>query len=149
MPNNQVDFYLITNQISDAKYKFASRLANKLQRLKQKTLLVATDLESLERLDQIMWSYSDISFVAHESISQASSHTIIQMALPTQIDDALLQNNYKVVINLTESVLESCADVDRIAEVVEHTETAKSSARQRFRAYRAQDFIINTHNIEL
>lgn len=149
MPNSQVDFYLIANQVSDAKYKFASRLANKLQRLKQKTLLVVADPQSFQTLDKIMWSYSDTSFVAHENASEASIDTIVHLAVPAQIDDKLLHNKYKVVINLTDSVLDRCTQVERIAEIVEHSETAKSSARERFRVYQAQDYAIKTHNIEL
>ena len=149
MSNNQVDFYLIANQISDAKYKFASRLANKLQRLKQRTLLVTADSHSNQHLDQIMWCYSDVSFVAHENATQTSANSIIHIAEMAQIDDALLQNNYKVVINLTDSALDYGTRVDRIAEVVEHSETAKSCARERFRAYQTQGLEIKTHNIEL
>ena len=32
----QVDFYLISNRVNQAKFKLASRLANKLQRLDQR-----------------------------------------------------------------------------------------------------------------
>lgn len=149
MPTNQVDFYLIANQVSDAKYKLASRLANKLLRLKQKTLLVVTDPQSFQTLDKILWSYNDTSFVAHENATEASINTIVHLAVPAQIDDKLLHNKYKVVINLTDRVLDGCTKVARIAEIVEHNETAKSSARERFRAYQAQDYAIKTHNIEL
>ena len=161
----QVDFYLLSNQVIDGKYKFASRLANKLQRLDQSTLIVTDDTASSELLDEVMWSFSDTSFVAHDRIGSnadgvrdGSSDSVtskqrpgnsIHIAELQQITDDIAQGNYDVLINLASEVPLFNHHFGRIAEIVEADDTAKAAARLRFKSYQDEGFALKTHPIEL
>ena len=146
----KVDFYLISNQVADAKYKLSSRLANKLQRLKQKTLIVTDDETASRKLDELMWSFSDTSFVAHENIKHNDLHlSNIHIGEFSQINSAHLDNNYDVLINLSTKVPEFTHHFSRIAEIVEQNDDSKTQARLRFRRYKEEGFELDTHQIEL
>ena len=77
----QVDFYLISNRVSNAKYKLASRLANKLQRMKQSSLVITDNAEATTELDKVMWSFSDASFLAHEPLTEAAPAALVNICL--------------------------------------------------------------------
>jgi len=153
--SKQVDFYLISNQVNDAKYKLASRLANKLQRLNQKTLIVTNDSDASDQLDQLMWSFSGTSFVAHERLQGKVSNEsdtekcAIHIAESKLVDNDVLDQQYSVMINLTEAVPLFNHHFSRIAEIVEQDDTAKQQGRQRFKDYKTEGFELKTHQIEL
>ena len=145
----KVDYYLISNQVTDAKYKLASRLSNKLLRLKQKTLVVTDDKEQCENLDRIMWSFNDTSFVAHDHLNQNSTPSKINISPIKEVTLEALSDDFNVLINLSNTVPDFSDQFTRIAEIVESDESAKALARQRFKLYKKQGFELNTHTIEL
>ena len=146
----QVDFYLISNQVADAKYKLASRLSNKLQRFDKKVLVVTDDQDSVEILDRIMWSFSDTSFLAHEQL-QADLNSIakIQITEVAAVTANHLQGGFEVLLNLSGKVPVFSHHFDRVAEIVEADELSKTAARIRFKDYQREGFELKTHNLEL
>lgn len=101
----QVDFYLISNQVSDAKLKLASRLTNKLQRLEQRTLIVTNDAPETNELDALMWSFSDTSFVTHETLrssneANSSGHCTAQIGDHSLVSTEVLEQDFDVLINV-------------------------------------------------
>ena len=145
----QVDFYLISNQVADAKFKLASRLANKLQRSDKKVLVITEDQPDLEQLDRSMWSFSDTSFLAHERLEDDDTESRIQIGPSSGIQANHLAANFEVLINLAQEVPMFCHHFDRIAEIVETDESSKATARVRFQNYRREGFELKTHSIEL
>ena len=144
----KVDFYLISNQVADARFKLASRLSNKLLRLEQKTLVVTEDQQQCENLSRIMWSFSDTSFVAHERLSQDSASCNINIS---SITDVKIESkaNFDVLINLSNIMPNFNQHFSRIAEIVEFDEPVKKLARQRYKIYQENGFELDTHTIEL
>ena len=148
----QVDFYLISNQISDAKFKLASRLCNKIQRMNKKTLVLTDCPADTDVLDKILWSFSDTSFVAHDDVGDAK-HCNLQIGDAALLESATEISDYDVLINLAKEIPDQTksylGSVDRIAEIVEQGETAKAAARVRFSAYKKLGYELKTHPIEL
>jgi len=146
----QVDFYLISNSVVNARYKLASRLANKLQRMQQSALLVTDSSEQTSELDKTMWSFSDTSFLAHESIqNNDEAKSNIQIGAHLEVSPAVLSNNFDVLINLGNDVPLFSHHFERIAEIVEADEASKSAARSRYKHYQTEGFELKMHNIEL
>ena len=101
----QVDFYLISNQVVDAKYKLASRLSNKLARMQLKALIVTDSLEASKQLNKVMWSYSDTSFVAHDHVpSESPTPSKVHITETPSVNTDLLNDNYDVLINLASEI---------------------------------------------
>ena len=145
----QVDFYLISNQVADAKFKLASRLCYKIQRLKQRTLVVTDDTNASETLDRVLWTFSDTSFAAHDSFNDDSAASSIHIGESCAVDEQVLQSNYDVLINLGHDAPLFSHHFNRVLEIVEPSDAEKAAARQRYKSYKDESFELNTHNIEL
>jgi len=143
----QVDFYLISNQVADARYKLASRLSNKLARQDNTALVITDSADTSQNLDDIMWSISGTSFVAHDRLGSVEAIKTKPPLSKIPADNFVLK--YDVLINLATEIPAYSHRFDRIAEIVEADETAKSQARLRFKSYRDEGFELKTHNIEL
>ena len=147
----QVDFYLIENQVANARFKLASRLAKKLQSLQQKALIVVDDEDQLHQLDQTLWTFSDTSFVAHDRINPNSEPPLSKTHIGIKNgfnhrEDTL---GYDVLISLTQEILETSDAFSRVAEIIEADDASKAAGRERFKGYRERGFELKTHKLEL
>ncbi len=146
----QVDFYLISNTVVNARFKLASRLANKLQRMNQSALLVTDGPDQTAELDKTMWSFSDTSFLVHESIQDIeTAKSDIQIGAHLEVTTSVLSNDYDVLINLGNDVPLFSHHFERIAEIIEADDQSKSAARSRYKHYQTEGFELKTHTIEL
>ena len=145
----QVDFYLLSNQVRDAKFKLASKLANKLQRSDLRALIVTDNEESTDRLDQIMWSFNDASYLAHDRLDDELLPSLTHIGPHNSVSQATLERDYDVLINLSTSVPMYNHHFNRIAEIVEADESSKAAGRARYKSYKTEGFELKTHSIEL
>ena len=145
----QVDFYLISNKVKDARYKLASRLANKLQKMQQTCLVVTDNDASTAELDRVMWSFNDSSFLAHDPISEAAPISKVHIGVHNAVSQAVLEREHDVLINLSSDIPMFNHHFKRIAEIVEADDESKSSARKRYKSYQTEGFELKMHNIEL
>ncbi len=145
----QVDFYLISNRVNQAKFKLASRLANKLQRLDQRALIITDSPQESSELDQLLWSFSDSSFVAHDPISDPAPLSKVQYGVHNDVTPNVLERNYDVLINIGSTVPLFNHHFARIAEIVDSDDQSKAAARARYKRYKSEGFELKTHDIEL
>ena len=146
--SKQVDFYLIANEVSDAKFKLASRLANKLLKLHKKTLILTDSADATKRLDHWLWSFSGTSFVAHDKIENTSA-SLIHIGDMASLENNELSSDYAVMINLCETIPVFSHQFQRIADIVEAQDEQKTSGRARYKGYRDEGFEMKTHQMEL
>ncbi|MBX2847797.1 MAG: DNA polymerase III subunit chi [Acidiferrobacterales bacterium] len=144
----QVDFYLIENQVNDAKFKLASRLSNKLLKLKKRTLIATDSADQNARLDGCLWSYSGTSFVAHDDVSTAAD-SLIQIGSIESINPQVLERDYEVLISLCDKTPLFSHHFNRIVEIIEPSEDEKKNGRERYKSYQQEGFEIKTHSLEL
>jgi DNA polymerase-3 subunit chi len=140
----QVDFYLLTAAGEAARQHFACRLAEKAYRLDNRVHIHVGDVDAVRRIDDLLWTFRDGSFVPHEVFGEAAGApeapiTISCNALPDPAVDLL--------INLADSVPENAESFPRVAEVVSSDSDCKTLSRQRFVAYRDQGHTLDTHNL--
>lgn len=146
----QVDFYLINNQVTQAEFKLASRLANKLLSLKQRVLLVTETESDAADLDQMLWTFNDTSFVAHDRVpAKKNVYSSIHVAVNSDVNEATLKQDYTVLINLSKRVPSYHQRFSRIAEIIAADEPAKAAGRTRYKAYKSNNIEIKTHPIEI
>ena len=145
----QVDFYLISNQVNNAKFKLASRLANKIQRSEKRALVVTDDESSAKVLDDTMWTYNDASFLAHDDLSEKETVAKIHIGPHNTVSQAVLERDYDALINLTSDIPVYSHHFERIAEIVEADEASKAAGRARYKIYKTEGFKLKMHTIEL
>jgi DNA polymerase-3 subunit chi len=148
--SKQVDFYLINNQVADAKFKLACRLSNKLQKLKKKTLILTEDAATRDKLNDLLWSFSGTSFIAHEVLGSLDlDKSVVHIGENAQIMAADTQLDYDVLINLSQQLSPQYHHFARIAEIIEQEEQERASGRLRYSNYKQEGFQLRTHHIEL
>jgi DNA polymerase-3 subunit chi len=162
----QVDFYLIENEVSDAQHKLCCRLCQKLYSLEQKTVVICQSQTQADSLDKQMWGYEDSSFLPHgvvhraHQVHQGSSKEnqidqidIVAMQPDGQMmqDLTSLSNQYDVIVNLSDSQIDLTPSNEkiRIAEIVEKNDTAREQARVRYKYYQGSGYELKTHSLKI
>jgi DNA polymerase-3 subunit chi len=141
---SKVDFYVLSAAGEIARQQFACRLAEKAYRLNNRVHILAAGQESVRRLDDLLWTFRDGSFVPHEILESAASESESPVTIGC-LDQPF--SNCDLLINLVDVVPENASSFPRVAEVVTSDDECKSLSRQRFVDYREQGHTLETHNI--
>lgn len=140
----RIDFYLVEDPGADARGAAACRIAETAWRRGHRVHLHTDSRESAARLDDLLWTWRDESFVPHavcgaDEAAGGAPVTIGWGALPGFADDVLL--------NLDPGVPEGFERFARVAEVVGGADPDRAAGRERFRRYRERGGEPNTHRI--
>jgi len=140
---SRVDFYLIAADEAKALLGFTCQLLEKAYTLKHHIYVVVNDLAEADQLNDLLWTFHDISFVPHEMVTEdANNMTPIQIGL---INNAPKSGD--ILLNLTPQMPGEIAGFERIIEVVPNDETKQAEARERYQQYKAQGRQIKTHDL--
>lgn len=138
----KVDFYVLRASGDMARQNFACRLAEKAYRLNNSVHILAPDAQTAGRIDDLLWTFRDGSFVPHELGSDHSSPT----GSPVTIDHSDV-SDADLLINLSDAVPESVASRARVAEIVTSDAESKQVSRSRFVEYRDAGHTLETHKL--
>jgi DNA polymerase-3 subunit chi len=141
----RVDFYILSQTSPDADRREACRLSEQAYELGRKTFIrVANDADA-QRVDELLWSFSDRAFVPHEIASSES---------PTNAKIAVLIGREQVPAGYDQLLINLCDDLppefehcEQIAEIVPNEVDRKRLARDRFRQYRERGCTLESHNL--
>ena len=139
---SQVDFYVLSAAGEGARHHFACRLAEKAYRLDNRVHIHAGDADTVRRLDELLWTFRDGSFVPHEIAGSGQPEAPVTIGCEALPDDAP-----DLLINLADAVPERVESFPRVAEVVSSDDECKALSRQRFVAYRDKGHTLDTHNL--
>ena len=128
----RADFYILTEAGASGRLKVACRLAEKAYQTGQRVLIWHSDKDELTRLDELLWTFSDTSFVPHEWVDAGHDAPVLLSA------GAHPSGPVGVLINLAAAPQPppSAAAAERIAEIIAPEPQQREAARARFRAYR-------------
>jgi DNA polymerase-3 subunit chi len=141
----RVDFYLLDYTTQGGKDSAVCKLTHKAFRLGYRVYILTADHDSAQRLDRLLWTFSAGSFIPH-GLGPSSENTdfpvlIGQEEPPPTHEDVLIQ--------LGQRVPECFSRFQRVAEVVDDSDDAKTLARERFRFYRDRGYTLQTHKLTL
>jgi len=140
----KVDFYILPASGEIARQQFACRLAEKAYKLENKVHIHVSASESASRLDDLLWTFRDGSFVPHELIADSSGPPESPVTIGC---DRFPPGDCDLLINLGDTIPDEADAFPRVAEVVTSDEECKSLSRQRFVDYREQGHTLDTHNL--
>jgi DNA polymerase-3 subunit chi len=141
----QVDFYLLGDTEPRAALKTACRLAEKACDQGFKVVMRTDSSASTAQLDDLLWTFSDRSFVPHciwpgdPALVAASPVLVASSSGPDTHRD--------VLINLAPRAADDGTAFDRVLEIVAADEEAKQLARARWRTYREAGLEPKSHNL--
>jgi len=135
----RIDFY----QLNPERHRYEQvvcRLCEKAWEQKQLTLLLTEDAAQSQMLDQRLWTFSDDSFVPHDS--EDSDDFVTPILIHDNPDPA---GERQLLINLSASVPPYFAQFERVIELV--TEENKAQARQHYSYYKERGYPLNHVNL--
>jgi DNA polymerase-3 subunit chi len=148
LPAPQVDFYVLAGSDPRQRLRFACRLVEKAW-LKRHRVRVQLDAGGeVEDFDQLLWTFSDRSFVPHRRAGTADD--TLPPALPTVViaDGAEADAaDGDVLVNLSSAPPRDIGAWSRIAEVVDSDAGRRTRGRERFRTYRERGLTPATHEM--
>ena len=137
----KVDFYILPRSDDRARFEFACKLAEKAWKLDNSIYIETMSREDADRLDELLWTFRDGSFVPHE-IAGSGDGAPIEIGFQSDSVEAR-----DLLISLCDSVPPIAEGFPRVAELVTSDENAKLAGRERFSHYRDQGHEIDTHKL--
>lgn len=137
----QVDFYVLDRVGEQARNTLACKLAEKAWRMENTIHIHTMNQTDAERLDELLWTFRDGSFVPHELIGgDTNAPVTIGFGESTGEPRDLL-------ITLCDEIPAFANTFPRVAELVTADEDCRAKSRLRYAAYRDQGYKIETHKI--
>lgn len=146
----KISFYVLQTDTaaSHGRLGLVCRIAEKALRSGvtrgQRTYIHCPDQTTLTTLDDLLWTFRQGSFVAHERLeavqdwNEAAPVIIGQLEPPPELDN--------VLINLADDVPLFFSRFERVVEVVD--DARRDSGRQRYQFYKDRGYPLETHKIE-
>ena len=140
----RVDFYVLDRVDEHARYMLACRLAEKAYRLENTVYIHTQTRDDAERLDKLLWTFRDGSFVPHHLAGHAQQDLASPVTIGFGADDVEPRD---LLINLSDAIPECSDAFPRVAELVTSDEDCKQRSRKRFAEYREQGHQLETHKV--
>lgn len=141
----RVDFYVLSDGSPDARLRFACRLAEKAYELGHRIYIQTPSLQESQRLDDLLWTFSERSFLPHEvSNGSAPSHEKVAVLVGEAEAPA---THRELLINLTNVLPGTLESYQRIAEIVDTDVERKRLSRERYKTYRDRGLALDLHNL--
>lgn len=144
MPDDtRVDFYILAASEPDSRLQFACRLTEKAYALCHGVYAHTASADEARRLDELLWTFRQGSFVPHGLVNQVDERTPVKIGAPENAQSA-----GELLINLAGKAPDFVRNYSRVAEIVDGSEASRQAGRERFRQYRSLGLDPVTHNID-
>ena len=141
---SKVDFYVIGGSGEQTRQRFACRLAEKAYRLDNTVHIHATDRQSVQQIDDLLWTFRDGSFVPHEVLGNPTNEGPAPITIGC---DSAPARACDLLINLSDDIPPIADSFPRVAEIVTSDEEARTRSRKRFVDYRERGHTLDTHKL--
>ncbi len=139
----RIDFYVLPDQKENGRALLACRLADKAYGLGHTVYLFTASEARAAALDDLLWTFRQDSFVPHERyplVGEEGSPVLVGTAAPVTVEA-------QVLINLADALPEGFERYDRVVELVDQHPEVLAQSRERFRQYREQGCVPETHKL--
>ena len=135
----RVDFYILSK--AHNRLGFASKMAEQIYRQKHKLHIHTTDSSMSNQVDNLLWTYRDISFIPHEQIQDVSNAAVT-------ISHEQEPANHEILINLATDVPDFFSRFERVVEIIDTDDSQRQQGRLRYRYYHDRGYELTNHNID-
>ena len=141
---SRVDFYILTQAEERARQVFACKLAEKAWRLNHSVYIHTKDRGDAERLDELLWTFRDGSFVPHGLGDSQDGTEGSPIVIGCSTGDIATRD---LLINLGDEIPSFAEGFPRIAELVSSDADSRQMSRKRYASYRDGGHELNTHKL--
>ena len=136
----QIEFHFNTTE----RLQYACRLLRKAYGRSLRVGVVGSEA-SLRQLDAALWALSEVALPSHNTSADAPE---IQAASPIRLHlDPLQLSGLDVLVNLGDDIPAGFESFNRLIEIVATDDHGRMTARQRWRHYTAQGYILVQHDL--
>ncbi|MGH8542886.1 MAG: DNA polymerase III subunit chi [Gammaproteobacteria bacterium] len=158
----RVDFYVLAGNAATARETFACRITEKAFTQAHKVYVHAASAAEADRLDELLWTFRDASFVPHALTHAATESDDLPPVLighrdtPAEMGTFLIspESNPEIrnvpislLVNLSDEVPPFFDRFARVAELIDADEDRRRLGRERFRFYRDHGCSLETHRL--
>ena len=136
-----VDFYVLADATSEARWLFACRLAEKVQRLGMRVLIAMDSEAEARQLDELLWTFKPESFVPHQLIN-GGKPAPVEITFNEQAGD-----HQGLLLNLSKIVPAWFSRFERVSEIVTQEPQMLALSRERYSFYKSRGYPIETRKI--
>jgi DNA polymerase-3 subunit chi len=140
-----VDFYVLSDQSPDARWRYACRLIEKAVDLDHRVYVQMSNAEDAQRLDTLMWTFNERSFLAHQIWDGAGiPHPLVKVLIG---EPAAPSSHRQLLVNFSGALPADLDDYARIVEIVDADPERRRLSRERYKQYRERECALETHNV--
>ncbi|MGH8193179.1 MAG: DNA polymerase III subunit chi [Woeseiaceae bacterium] len=140
----RVDFYVLNSTGELSRQTFACRLAEKAWRLSHSVHIQTAGRQEAGRLDELLWTFRDGSFVPHELVEHPGEDSEAPITIAFAADSLHAAD---LLINLTDRIPQELGSFPRVAEIVTSEDERRRHGRKLFAEYRSQGHSLETHKL--
>jgi len=139
----RADFYLIDKpRFREQPLLLVCELAKRCEAAGKATLVLCASQAQAEELDDLLWSFEEDSFIAHQIVGVEEDEEDVPVLI---VPPGLEAPSRPFIINLrAEAVAEG---FERVLEVVPADASARVPLRERWKQYQARGLALNKHDM--
>jgi DNA polymerase-3 subunit chi len=137
----RIDFH---SKVPD-KLLYACRLVRKARSQQMQVVMLAEDGEQLRRLDDALWTFSELDFLPHV---RANDPLAAKTPVILTDDDAAELPHYQVLVNLSRRQPANFARFERMFEIIGAAEDDVAAGRERYRQYQQRGYPLSHYLAE-
>jgi len=141
----RVDFYILKDASPKQGWHFACRLTEKAYLRALRVALLAENEADAHSLDELLWTFSERSFVPHSLQREAAPATAAPVYVTAEPDGG---PGADLLVNLSNRMPTAPLRFARIAEIIDADAERKRLGRERFKCYRDLQLPLETHQLD-
>ena len=138
----RIDFYKLNSQNRTAINRFCCQLADKVVKMGNPVFVRTKDETETRIMDDIMWTFSDSSFLPHAIQDDAEDTDT-----PVIIGHNASALKGFLLINLSDEFPENTLNYERVAEIISDAPENLLKGRARYSAYKRDAYPLHYHEI--
>lgn len=139
----QVDFYILPQEATIARFHYACRLAEKACQRGHHIVMAVDDEEQASNLSEYLWSFKPESFLPHQKQDETAVKAPIRLQWDQDND-----THHDILINLGHRVPDGFSRFKRLMEIVVQDASCLEATRLHFQFYRERGYPLKSHKIE-
>jgi DNA polymerase-3 subunit chi len=141
---DKVDFYVLGSNTPKQRFNFACRLTEKAYLRDLKVVILQDNLADAKSLDELLWTFSERSFVPH----QVCIDERVDPETPVHLTLESANMKADLLVNLTDRLPGGFDHYPRIAEIIDANPERRRQGRERFKTYRDLKVALDTHQLD-
>lgn len=138
----RIDFYILPDTELPARDHFACRLLHKVCRRGMRAYLHCDSEESAHRLDELLWSFRDTSFLPHKLAGSAGAPCAIEIGYGNDPGD-----HHDLLVNLAYAIPSFFSAFDRVVEIAIQEPGVLDATRIHYRQYQHKQYPLQKHDL--